>query len=77
MGRYTMGATVRDVIILLHYVPIPDKVKSAKTIQTRSAPLPCGARISFETWARVRYALRFEERTAGIRTRGRVVDFWS
>ena len=30
MGRYTMGATVRDVIILLHYVPIPERSSSQK-----------------------------------------------
>ena len=30
MGRYTMGATVRDVIILLHYVPIPSSQKQYK-----------------------------------------------
>ena len=30
MGRYTMGATVRDVIILLHYVPIPERSSPQK-----------------------------------------------
>ena len=74
MGRYTMGDTVRDVIIS-SYCSYPIKSSSQKYKIKKCAAASGAAHFFWGYVGTLRDALCFERRYAGIRARGRVFDF--